>query len=153
MATQSYPQSYAPDAPVTPTSPLAGRTVDLALLALRVVTGLMFAQHGAQKILGWLVAPERAGAPLPAVGSMPWVAGVLELVGGLLVALGLFTRPLAFLLAGLMAVAYFTAHASQGFWPILNRGELAVLYCFVFLLLWATGAGAFSLDALRRRRR
>ena len=151
MATTSYSAS-APVAPVTPTSPLGGRLADLGLLALRVMAGLMFAQHGAQKILGWFTDAQ-AARPLPAVGSLSWVAGVLELVGGPLVALGLFTRPVAFVLAGLMAVAYFTVHAPQAFWPVVNKGELGVLYCFVFLLLAAAGAGAYSLDALRRGRR
>jgi putative oxidoreductase len=158
MATSSFTTAPAgpsaagvPAPPVTPTSPLGGRFGDLALLALRVMAGLMFAQHGAQKLLGWFADPQRGG-PLPAAGSLPWFAGVLELVGGPLIALGLFTRPVAFLLAGQMAVAYFMAHAPQGFWPIVNRGELGALYCFVFLLLAAVGAGAYSLDALLRRR-
>ena len=155
MATQSYSsQSYSaptPAPPVTPTSRLGGRSADLALLGLRVVGGLMFAQHGAQKLLGWFANPQAARA-LPAPGSLSWIAGVLELVGGPLIALGLFTRPVAFLLAGTMAVAYFKAHAPDGFWPIVNRGELAVLYCFVFLLLAAAGPGAYSLDAALRSR-
>jgi putative oxidoreductase len=157
MATQSYSShphaTPPPAAPVTPTSRFGGRAADLALLGLRVVGGLMFAQHGAQKLLGWFADPQRGGGPLPAAGSLPWMAGVLELAGGTLIALGLFTRPVAFLLSGLMAVAYFMAHASQGPWPILNRGELAVLYCFVFLLLWVVGGGAYSLDAVLRGRR
>ena len=161
MATQSYaaPAGVSatpavPHAPVvTPTSALGGRSGDLALLALRLIAGLMFAQHGAQKLLGWFADPSRAGGGGPAAGSLPWIAGVLELVGGPLIALGLFTRPVAFLLSGLMAVAYFTAHAPRGFWPIVNKGELGALYCFVFLLLAAVGAGAYSLDAQRRRRR
>ncbi|CAA9487591.1 MAG: hypothetical protein AVDCRST_MAG65-1826 [uncultured Solirubrobacteraceae bacterium] len=159
MATQSYAATPGvsatppvPHAPVTPTSPLGGRSGDLALLALRLIAGLMFAQHGAQKLLGWFADPGRGGGG-PPMGSLPWIAGVLELVGGPLIALGLFTRPVAFLLSGLMAVAYFTAHAPRGFWPIVNKGELGALYCFVFLLLAAVGAGAYSLDAQRRRRR
>ncbi len=79
------------------------------------------------------------------------LAGVLELVGGLLIVIGLFTRPVAFVLSGMMAVAYFMAHASQGFLPLLNQGELAVLYCFVFLYLSVAGAGAFSIDAARNK--
>ncbi len=154
MATSSYSTatSGTPHAPVTPTSPFGGRFGDLTLLALRVMAGLMYAQHGAQKLLGWFADP-KGGGQLPAPGSLPWIAGVLELVGGPLIALGLFTRPVAFLLAGQMAVAYFMAHAPQGFWPIMNRGELGALYCFVFLFLAAVGGGAYSLDALLRRRR
>jgi putative oxidoreductase len=149
MATPSY--APPPAAPVTPTSPIGGRLVDIALLALRVVAGLMFAQHGAQKLFGWF-ADAQAGGRLPSAGSLPWIAGVLELVGGILVALGLFTRPVALLLTGEMAVAYLMAHAPQGVWPVLNRGEPAVLYCFIYLLLAAAGAGAYSLDATLRGR-
>jgi putative oxidoreductase len=145
--------SALPTAPVTPTSPLIGRYGDVVVSAARVVFGLAFAQHGAQKLLGWFADPARAGGGGPAVGSLPWIAGVLELVGGPLIALGLVTRPVALVLAGEMAVAYFMAHASRGFWPLMNRGEVVVLYCFVFLLLAAAGAGAYSLDAAFRGRR
>ena len=85
--------------------------------------------------------------------ELPWFAGILELVGGALIALGILTRPVAFLLSGEMAVAYFMAHAPHGFWPILNHGELAVLYCFVFLFLAAHGGGPYSVDARRRKNR
>jgi putative oxidoreductase len=115
------------------------------LSILRIVTGFLFMTHGAQKLLGY---------PAPMPGSLPtliMVAGVLELFGGLLILLGLFTRPVAFILAGMMAVAYFMAHAPGGFWPLLNKGELAVLYCFVFLFLAAAGGGAWSIDRLWRR--
>ncbi len=101
--------------------------------------------HGMQKLLG-LPAPVPTGT-VPLL-SLIGVSGALELVGGLLVMLGLFTRPAAFILSGLMAVAYFMAHAPQGFWPLLNKGELAVLYSFVFLYLAAAGGGAWSLDNL-----
>jgi putative oxidoreductase len=128
-----------------------GRTADVVLSAARIVVGLLFAQHGAQKLLGWLGGTGPQGGTVP-LASLPGVAGVLELVGGLLVAFGLFTRPVAFVLAGLMAVAYFMAHAPQGFWPVLNKGETAVLFCFVFLLIWTFGPGRYSVDALLRRR-
>lgn len=120
---------------------------------LRVMTGLLFAQHGAQKILGLLGGfrgqPGATAEPM----TLSWVAGVLELFGGLLFAAGLFTSAVAFVLSGLMAVAYFKAHAPDGFWPLLNRGELAALYSFVFLAFWTLGGGRYSLDALIRRRR
>jgi putative oxidoreductase len=118
------------------------------LSILRIVTGFLFAAHGAQKLLGFPAPMPGGTAPL---ASMIGVAGILELVGGLLIMLGLFTRPVAFILSGMMAVAYFMAHASGGFWPLLNKGELAVLYCFVFLFLAAAGGGAWSIDRLWRR--
>lgn len=117
---------------------------------LRIVAGLLFMQHGAQKLLGMLGGMNGSGATA-SMFSLLWIAGVLEFFGGLLVALGLLTRPVAFVLAGEMAVAYFMAHAPQGFWPILNRGELAALYCFVFLFFAAHGAGPLSIDGSRRR--
>ena len=109
---------------------------------------------GAQKILGWFADPARGGGG-PAVGSLPWIAGILELVGGPLLALGLFTRPVAFLLAGDMAFAYFYIHAPRGLFPISmggNGGELAILFCFVFLYFIVSGAGAWSVDATRQSR-
>jgi putative oxidoreductase len=119
------------------------------LSILRIITGFLFAAHGAQKLLGF-PAPMPGGPVSPT--SFMGVAGLLELIGGLLILVGLFTRPVAFILAGEMAVAYFMQHAPGGFWPIVNKGELAVLYCFVFLYLAAAGAGPWSLDALLRRK-
>jgi putative oxidoreductase len=108
---------------------------------LRFVAGFLFACHGAQKLFGWL------GGQAVAPSSLLGVAGIIELVGGTFVAVGLLTRPLAFLCSGEMAVAYFTSHASRGLWPIENHGELAALYAFLFLYVSARGAGAPSLDA------
>lgn len=115
----------------------------------RIILGFLFTCHGTQKMLGFPVAGPNGTVELM---SLMGLAGVLELVGGLLILIGLFTRPVAFLLSGLMAVAYFMAHAPQGFWPLVNKGELAVLYCFAFFFLSAAGSGAFSLDDLRQRR-
>ena len=115
--------------------------------ALRVVAGLLFAQHGAQKLFGVLEG-NQAG-----LASLMGVAGILEFFGGLLIAVGLFTRPVAFIVCGQMAVAYFMAHAPQGFWPILNRGELAALYCFVWLFFFTHGPGKHSVDGWLARRR
>ena len=126
------------------------RSQEVTHVLLRVASGLMFMEHGGQKLLGWFGGVGGGSAPL---ASKMGFAGILELVGGLLIALGLFTRPVAFLLSGEMAVAYFTAHQPNGMWPIQNRGELAALYAFVFLFFAAHGAGAFSLDALFQRRR
>jgi putative oxidoreductase len=130
------------------------RLPDIALTLLRVVAGLMFMQHGVQKLFGLLQMPGMPpfGGPPPFL-SMMWIAGVLETFGGLLVALGALTRPVAFLLSGQMAVAYFMAHAPRGFWPVLNQGEVAALYCFVFLAFAALGGGPYSVDGLFRKRR
>jgi putative oxidoreductase len=117
------------------------------LSLLRLMTGLLFLQHGTAKILGF-PASEMAGIPLTSAGG---IAGIFELVGGALIVVGLFTRPVAFILSGVMAAAYFMAHAPQGFYPILNGGELAALYCFVFLYLSAAGGGAWSLDRSIRK--
>jgi len=121
--------------------------------ALRIMTGGLFMQHGVQKMFGLLVDPSRGpwNGPPPTF-SLIWFAGVLEVFGGALIVLGLFTRPVAFLLAGEMAVAYFQAHFPRSFWPVLNGGEAPVLFCFIFLYLFAVGAGPFSIDALRRGR-
>ena len=115
-----------------------GRYSEIAYTLLRVIAGLMFAVHGAQKLFGFL------GGQQPPVGSLPWVGGIIELGGGLLIAVGLLTSWAAFIASGEMAVAYFTVHAKNGFWPILNKGELAVLYCFVFLYIACRGGGRYS---------
>ncbi|HEV2915129.1 MAG TPA: DoxX family protein [Pyrinomonadaceae bacterium] len=119
------------------------------LSILRIVTGFLIMQHGSPKLFG--VPAGAQPAPTQTAFSLLWFAGVLEVFGGLLILLGLFTRPVAFILAGEMAVAYFMAHATNGFWPLLNRGELAALYCFVFLYLSAAGGGPWSIDNLWRR--
>jgi putative oxidoreductase len=127
----------------------------VALALLRVMAGLMFIEHGVQKLFGMLGGYEKvAGATAPFL-SLDWVGGNLETFGGLLLVLGLFTRPVAFLLSGYMAVAYFMVHAPNGFYPLLNNGEKAALYSFVFFYFFAAGGGRYSLDALlagRRRR-
>ncbi len=115
---------------------------------MRIVAGFLFLQHGTAKLLG---TPHIAMFDGLQVFSLIGLAGILELVGGLLILIGLFTRPAAFILSGEMAVAYFMAHAPHGLLPILNQGELAVMYCFVFLYLSVAGGGEFSLDAMRRK--
>src|SRR5690242_13999920 len=118
---------------------------------LRIVTGYLFLLHGSAKLLGFPHVPSFDHLSL---ASLIGVAGVLELVGGTLVFLGLFVRPVAFLLSGEMAVGYFMAHASKGnpLFPLLNQGDAAVLYCFIFLFLAAAGAGIWSVDSMRRGR-
>ena len=110
-----------------------------ALAALRIITALLFIEHGTQKLFGFPPAPY-------AITTLFFVAGVIELVGGVLILLGLFTRPVAFLLSGEMAIAYFTVHMPINFFPANNQGDGAVLFCFIFLFLVAAGPGAFSLD-------
>jgi putative oxidoreductase len=117
------------------------------LSILRIVSGLIFLAHGTQKLLSF-PAGERAGSGL-AFDNPGAFAGAIELVTGLLITLGLFTRPAAFLASGTMAVAYWLAHAPQNFFPVNNGGDAAILYCFVFLYLAAAGPGPWSLDALR----
>ena len=115
----------------------------VALNLLRIVAGFLFWQHGAQKLFGVL------GREAPVeFFSLMGLAGVLEVAGGVLLVLGLFTRPVAFILSGQMAWAYFSSHAPGGFWPIVNRGELSALYSFLFLYLAARGGGAFSVDGI-----
>jgi putative oxidoreductase len=128
------------------------------LSVLRIVTAFLFIAHGAQKLFGFLAPPGMGG---PTAFSQIWVGGVLEFFGGALLLVGLFTRPVAFILSGTMAVAYFQMHFGPAFtnaqpnwfWPLANKGELAVLYCFVFLFLAAAGGGEWALDRLLRRGR
>ena len=117
-----------------------------ALAALRIMTALLMLQHATMKFFAF-------PAPMPMPGPLPGIlvaAGVIELVTGTLIVLGLFTRPAAFLASGTMAAAYFMGHATQGFWPVLNQGEAAIMFCFAFFTLIFTGAGAWSMDGLRR---
>lgn len=119
------------------------------LSLLRIVTGLLFLAHGTAKFFQY---PATTYFPeAPALFSLMGIAGVLEIVGGVMIIAGLFTRYTAFILSGMMAVAYSMAHAPQSFHPILNQGESAILYCFVFLYLAAAGAGPWSIDAQRAR--
>ena len=121
------------------------------LSLLRVIIGFTFCCHGAQKLFGLFGGMGGHGAKAHAL-SLLWYAGIIEFLGGLLIILGLFTRPVALILCGEMAVAYFKVHAPRGFWPILNMGELAVVYCFLFLYFFAAGPGPLSLDSLVRRK-
>lgn len=117
------------------------------LSVLRIMAGLLFLQHGTTKYLNYPVSQFNDASPL----SLGGAAGIVELVGGALLVLGLFTRPVAFVMSGTMAVAYFYVHAPQDVFPLLNNGELAALYCFVFLFLAAAGGGAWSVDRMRGR--
>lgn len=112
------------------------------LSVLRIMTGLLLLEHGTAKYLNFPIAPMNGASPLTLGGF----AGILELVGGFLLTLGLFTRPVAFILSGMLAFAYFIAHAPQGMYPLLNGGELAIVYCFLLLYLAAAGGGSLSLD-------
>jgi putative oxidoreductase len=117
------------------------------LSLLRIVTAFLFMEHGTMKLFGF---PSPMG-DIP-LFSLMGLAGTLEVFGGLLVLLGLFTRPVAFILSGEMAFAYFTVHAPQGFWPVLNHGEAAAFYCFAFLYLSSAGGGAWSVDRVIARK-
>jgi putative oxidoreductase len=112
---------------------------------LRVVAGFLFMQHGLPKLFGGFGRT----APVELMSQMG-LAGVIEVVGGTMIAVGLFTSPVAFIASGEMAVAYFQAHLPRGFWPVANGGELAALYCFVFLYFAAVGSGKWSIDSLRK---
>jgi putative oxidoreductase len=123
-----------------------GRHAERIYAILRVMTGILFACHGAQKLFGVLGGTAMTSNPMMLVG------GIIEFGGGLLIAIGLFTSWAAFLASGEMAVAYFMVHAKGGFWPIINKGELAVAYCFLFLYIAARGSGPYSVDAAMRRK-
>jgi putative oxidoreductase len=127
---------------------LEGRYGPHALSLLRIVAALIFLLHGSSKILGFPASEMGA----PPVGSLFWVGGLLELVGGLLLLIGLFSRPVAFVLSGEMAVAYWMVHAPQSTFPMINGGDAAILYCFVFLLIAAAGPGPWSVDSSMRRK-
>lgn len=129
------------------------RAIAISVLLLRVVAGLIFMQAGGMKILDWFGGIPAAHGGHPQLMSQIWIGGMFELVGGMLILAGLFTRVVAFILSGEMAVAYFQFHQPGGTWPIQNHGEAAVLFCFIFLFFAAYGAGPWSLDALWQRRR
>jgi putative oxidoreductase len=125
--------------------PLPRSWTSTLLSLLRIVAGFLFIVHGTQKLIGFPAS--MPGGPVDLM-TRAGVAGVIETIGGALMILGLLTRPIAFILAGEMAFAYFLVHAPNGFWPLVNAGELAVIYCFLFLYFAAAGAGPLSLDAL-----
>jgi putative oxidoreductase len=117
-----------------------------ALSVLRIVAALLFMEHGLSKLFGFPVWPANGG---PAMFSLLWFAAVIEALGGVLLALGLWTRPVAFIMSGEMAVGYFLAHAPKSFFPLVNGGDAAVLYCFIFLFIFVAGGGAWSVDRAR----
>jgi len=130
--------------------PIPARWAPYLQSVLRIVVAFLFVAHGRQKFFGFPAAEARAGVALM---SLLGLASMIETIGGMLMFFGLLTRPVAFVLAGEMAVAYFASHAPRGFWPLVNRGEPAVLFCFTWLYFAAAGAGPWSFDALRGRSR
>lgn len=114
----------------------------IMLSVLRIIVGLMFLEHGMGKLLGWPASDMH-----PAVMSLPWIAGCIELVGGALITIGLLTRPAAFIASGMSAVGYFLVHAPMGFFPMNNHGEAIIFFCFVFLYLVFAGPGPLSVDS------
>ncbi len=125
----------------------AARCAPYVLSMVCIVAALLFFEHGTSRLFGW-----PSPLPTPAPLSMYWFAGAIELVGGALLALGLFTRPVALIMSGEMAFAYFISHAPASFFPILNRGDAAILYCFIFLYIAFAGGGPWSVDALMGRK-
>jgi len=117
------------------------------LSLFRIIAGLLFMEHGMAKLLGW---PHQANFDHLNAFQLLWFAGIIEMVGGALLTLGLFTRVAAFVMSGEMAVAYFRSHAPRGFFPLLNGGDAAILYCFLFFYFFLVGAGPWSLDSIRR---
>ena len=128
------------------------RAKAVTFFLLRVVSGLLFVQYGGMGLFGWFGGVPPSGGPAPLM-SQAWIGAVLQFFGGLLVAIGLFTRPAAFVISGEMAVAYFQFHQPRALFPIQNEGGDAILFCFIFLFFAAQGAGEWSLDALRARGR
>jgi putative oxidoreductase len=126
---------------------MKGRYAPQALSLLRIVAALLFVLHGTSKLVNFPPFP----MDLPAPGSMLWIGAIIELVGGLLVLIGLFTRPAAFILSGEMAVAYWMFHAPRSTFPSVNQGEAAILFCFIFLMIAAAGPGPWSVDESRRK--
>ncbi len=117
------------------------------LSIMRIMAGLLFLQHGLMKLVGFPLAPQN----YPALFSLMWWAAIIEIVGGILLIIGLFTRPAAFIMSGEMAFAYFMAHAPRSFYPIANNGEASILFCFVFLYIVFAGPGPWSVDEKRAR--
>ncbi len=144
---QSRPQ---PELPVQTWEELATRWAPHLLAILRIITALLFIEHGLIKLFGY---PPGAAPGAQAPFTLFWIAGLIETVGGWLLLVGLFTRPTAFVLAGEMAVAYFMVHARIGFFPAINAGEPAILFCFIFLYIAAAGPGSWSIDEMRAARR
>lgn len=126
---------------------IQGRYAPQALSLLRIVTSLLFLLHGSSKLFGFPPFP----MALPQPGTLLWIGAILELIGGLMLLAGIFSRPVAFILSGEMAVAYWMFHAPQSTFPSVNQGEPAILYCFIFLLIAAAGPGPWSIDASRKR--